>query len=161
MAKRKHPKRDDMMGQPTDAITMLKEDHQRVRDLFQEYEATDDPRVKRELAEEACTELEIHTQLEKQIFYPTVNEETDDGPELVRESLDEHETMKNLIQGLRDMGPDHKAFDAKFKELMQNVEHHVEEEENAMFPMAKEEIEADMEQLKEEMQELKQEILAS
>jgi len=161
MAKRKQAKRDHEMGQPKDAIAMLKEDHRRVRDLFQEYEAVSDPRVKRELAEEACTELEIHAELEEQIFYPTVNEETEDGPELVKESLEEHETMKNLIQELRDMGSDNKAFDAKFKELIQNVEHHVEEEENEMFPMAEEELEEDMAKLMEEMQELKQEIMAS
>ena len=161
MAKPKHAKRDDEMGQAVDAITMLKEDHRRVRDLFQEYKAADDLRVKWELAAEACTELEIHTQLEEQIFYPTVNEETDDGPELVKDSLDEHETMKNLIQELRDMGPDHKAFDTKFKKLIQNVEHHVEEEENEMFPLAEEELEEDMAKLREEMQELKQEIMAS
>jgi hemerythrin HHE cation binding domain-containing protein len=100
-------------------------------------------------------------QLEEQIFYPTVNEETDDGPEMVKDSLDEHETMKNLIQELRDMGSDHKAFDTKFKKLIQNVEHHVEEEENEMFPLAEEELEEDMAKLKEEMQELKQEIMAS
>ena len=59
------------------------------------------------------------------------------------------------------MGPDNHDFDAKFRELMQNVEHHVEEEENQMFPLAEQELAADLDELKEEMQALKKEILAS
>lgn len=161
MAKRNNAKRDNGMGRSEDAIAMLKADHQRVRDLFQEYQAASAPRAKRELAEEACTELEIHAQLEEQIFYPTVNEETDEGPELVKESLAEHQTMKQLIEELRDMGPDNQAFDAKFKELIRNVEHHVEEEENDMFPLAAAELAEDMDEITQEMQELKQEIMAS
>jgi hemerythrin-like domain-containing protein len=147
--------------QPKDAIAMLKEDHRRVRDLFQEYEAATDPRTKRELAEEACTELETHAQLEEQIFYPAVNEETEDGQELVQEAIQEHQTVKDLIAALREMGPDNKEFDAKFHELIHKVEHHVEEEESAMFPLAEDELEEDMQDLKNEMQELKEQILAS
>ena len=161
MAKRDKAKRHNEMAQPADAIAMLKADHQRVRDLFKEYEAASDPSAKREIAEEACAELEIHAQLEENVFYPAVNEETDEGPELVKESLEEHQTVKALIQELRHMGPDDKTFDAKFKELMRNVEHHVEEEEREMFPLAEEELEEDMEDLMEEMQELKEQILAS
>ena len=161
MAKRNNAKRHNEMDQPADAIAMLKADHQKVRNLFQEYEAASDPRAKREIAEEACVQLEMHAQLEENVFYPAVNEETDEGPELVKESLEEHQTMKDLIQALRDMGPDNKAFDTKFKELIRNVEHHVEEEEREMFPLAEEELEEDMEDLLEEMQELKEQLLTS
>ena len=153
--------RHKKMGQPKDAIAMLKADHQRVRDLFQQYAATSNAEAKRTIAEEVFIELETHAQLEENIFYPAVNEETDEGPELVKESLAEHETMKNLIQQLRDMGPHHGGFDPKFRELLQNVEHHVEEEETEMFPLAEEELEEDMKDLRDEMQELKAQILAS
>jgi hemerythrin-like domain-containing protein len=149
------------MDQPKDAIAMLKADHQRVRDLFQQYESTSNVEAKKALAEEVFIELETHAQLEENIFYPAVNEETDEGPELVKESLAEHETMKNLIQQLRDMDPHSQGFDAKFRELLQNVEHHVEEEETEMFPLAEEELEEDMQDLRDEMQELKAQILAS
>jgi len=149
------------MHQPDDAIAMLKEDHRRVCDFFQEYEAARDPRAKREIAEEVCVELETHAQLEEHIFYPTVNEETEEGPALVKDSLDEHETMKHLIQDLRTMGPDSKAFDAKFTELRRCVEHHVEEEERQMFPLAEEELAEEMTDLKHEMEDLKAEIRAS
>ena len=153
--------RNKKMGQPKDAIAMLKADHQRVRDLFQQYEATSNVEAKGTIAEEVFIELETHAQLEENIFYPAVNEETDEGPELVKESLAEHETMKNLIQQLRDIGPHSRGFDAKFRELLQNVEYHVEEEETEMFPLAEEELEEDMKDLRDEMQELKAQILAS
>ena len=73
----------------------------------------------------------------KTSLYPAVNEETEEGPELVKESLSEHETVKTLIQELRSMAHDTEAFDAKFQELIHNVEHHVEEEESEMFPKAR------------------------
>jgi hemerythrin-like domain-containing protein len=155
------PNRRNDQGQSEDAIAMLKEDHRRVRDLFQEYAAATDPRTKRELAEEVCTELEIHAQLEEQIFYLAVNEDSDEGPELVQEAIQEHQQVKDLIAALREMGPDNHDFDAKFRELMQNVEHHVEEEENQMFPLAEQELAEDLNQMKEEMQDLKKAILAS
>ena len=79
MAKRNGTTKNHGMHQPDDAIAMLKEDHRRVRDFFQEYEAASDPRAKREIAEEVCVELETHAQLEEHIFYPTVNEETEEG----------------------------------------------------------------------------------
>lgn len=79
----------------------------------------------------------------------------------MQEAIQEHQKVKNLIVALREMGPDNQEFDATFRELMQNVEHHVAEEENAMFPLAEQELAEDLDELKEEMQELKKEILAS
>jgi hemerythrin-like domain-containing protein len=144
-----------------DAIAMLKEDHQRVKELFAQYEGTSNAEAKSTLAEEVFVELETHAQLEENIFYPSVNEETEEGPELVKESLQEHATVKQLIQELRQMGPQSQGFDAKFHELMQNVEHHVAEEEAEMFPLAEEELAEDLDEMSAEMQELKKEILAS
>jgi hemerythrin-like domain-containing protein len=153
--------RNKKIGQPKDAIAMLKADHQKVRELFQRYETASDIEAKWTIAEEVFVELETHAQLEENIFYPAVNEEIDAGPELVKESCAEHETMKKLIQQLRDMGPHSQGFDATFRELLQQVEHHVEEEETEMFPLAEEELEEDMQDLRDEMQELKAQLLAS
>jgi hemerythrin-like domain-containing protein len=155
------PSRQNDKGQPTDAIAMLKADHQRVKDLFAQYEAADNVETKRTLAEQVFTELEMHAQLEENVFYPAVNEETEEGPELVKESLSEHETVKNLIQELRGMKHDTDAFDAKFQELMDNVEHHVEEEEAEMFPLAEEDLAEDLTEMKDEMQELKADLQGS
>jgi hypothetical protein len=91
------PNRRHDHAQPDDDIALLKEDHRRVRDLFQAYTAATAPRTKRALAEEACLELEAHAQLEEQIFYPAVHEESDEGPALVREALQDHQQVKDLI----------------------------------------------------------------
>ena len=155
------PSRQNDQKQPADAIALLKADHQRVKDLFAQYEATTDRTTKRTLAEQAFVELETHTQLEENVFYPAVNEETDEGPELVKESLSEHETVKTLIQELRSMAQNTDAFDAKFHELIRNVEHHVEEEEAEMFPLAEEELADDLTEMKDEMQELKADLQGS
>jgi hemerythrin-like domain-containing protein len=155
------PSRRNDHEQPADAIAMLKADHQRVKDLFTQYEATSNPATKRTLAEQVFVELETHAQLEESVFYPAVNEETDEGPELVKESLSEHETVKSLIQELRSMPHDTDEFDAKFQELIQNVEHHVEEEESEMFPLAEEELAEDLTEMKDEMQELKADLQGS
>ena len=79
----------------------------------------------------------------------------------MQEAIQEHQKVKDMIAALREMGPDSQAFDTKFRELMQNVEHHVEEEETEMFSLAEQELSEDLDDLKEEMQELKKDILAS
>ena len=149
------PSRHNDQAQPSDAIAMLKADHQRVKDLFAQYEATSNVETKRTLAAQVFMELETHAQLEENIFYPAVNEGTDEGPDLVKESVQEHETVHQLIQELQGMAQDTEKFDAKFQELIQNVEHHVEEEESEMFPLAEQELAEDLEEMSEEMQELK------
>jgi hemerythrin-like domain-containing protein len=144
--------------QPADAIAMLKADHQRVRDLFSQYEATSHHATKRTLAAQVFMELETHAQLEENIFYPAVNEGTDEGPDLVKDSVQEHETVHLLIQELQGMAHDTDAFDTKFQELVQHVEHHVEEEEAEMFPLAEQELAEDLDEMSEEMQEMKADI---
>ncbi len=155
------PSRQNDHAQPADAIALLKADHQRVKDLFAQYEAADNVETKRTLAEQVFTELDMHAQLEENVFYPTVNEETEEGPELVQESLSEHEAVKNLMQELRSMAHDTDEFDAKFQELIRTVAHHVEEEEAAMFPLAEEELADDLTEMKDEMQELKADLQGS
>ena len=147
--------------QPADAIAMLKADHQRVRDLFSQYEATSHHATKRTLAAQVFMELETHAQLEENIFYPAVNEGTDEGPDLVKDSVQAHETVHQLIQELQGMEQDTDAFDTKFQELIRNVEHHVEEEESEMFPLAKQELSEDLDEMMAEMQEMKADMQGS
>jgi hemerythrin-like domain-containing protein len=111
--------------------------------------------TKRTLAAQVFTELETHAQLEENIFYPAVNEGTDAGPDLVKESVQEHEIVHQLIQELQGMAHDTDAFDAKFQELVDNVEYHVAEEEAAMFPLAEEELSEDLDEMMAGMQEMK------
>jgi hemerythrin-like domain-containing protein len=155
------PTRQNNQEQPADAIAMLKADHQRVRDLFSQYEATSNQATKRTLATQVFMELETHAQLEENIFYPAVNEGTNEGPGLVKDSVQEHETVHQLIQELQGMEQDTEEFDAKFQELIQHVEHHVEEEETEMFPLAEQELAEDLDEMSEEMQELKADLQGS
>jgi hemerythrin-like domain-containing protein len=90
-----------------------------------------------------------------------VNEGTDEGPDLVKESVQDHETVHQLIQELQGMAHDTDEFDAKFQELVRNVEHHVEEEESEMFPLAEQELAEDLDEMSEEMQEMKADIQGS
>ena len=148
-------------AQPADAIAMLKADHQRVKDLFAQYEAADHVNTKRTLADQVFRELDTHTQLEENVFYPTVNEETDAGPELVKDSLEEHQTMKQLMMELRDMAYDTDAFETKVQALLRTVAHHVEEEEAEMFPLAEQELTDALDEMQDEMQELKADLQGS
>ena len=152
------PTRQNNHEQPGDAIAMLKADHQRVRDLVSQYEATNNQATKRTLAAQVFMELETHAQLEENIFYPAVNEGTDEGPDLVKDSVQAHETVHQLIQELQGMEHGSDAFDTKFHALIRTVEHHVEEEESAMFPLAEQELSEDLDEIMEEMQEMKEDI---
>ena len=146
---------------PTDAIEMLKADHQKVKDLFQKYERAKDAKTQQNVADQICAELELHAQLEETVFYPAFEEAADEeGEKLVEEARQEHQTVKDLMAELEEID-DAEAFDRKFRELMENVQHHVEEEEAEMFPEAEDVLEEQLEDLLQEMQELKQQLTAT
>lgn len=124
-----------------DAISMLKADHQRVRELNEQYERaarakTPDEDRKRRLAERLCQELEVHAQLEEELFYPAVRAVLKDA-DLVDEATVEHQSARDLIRQIRGMSPGDDLYDAKVKVLGEYVEHHVQEEESQMLPKAK------------------------
>jgi hemerythrin superfamily protein len=155
-------RRIPMDKKPVDAIEMLEADHQKVRDLFSKYMATSEQKAKRKIADQVFIELETHAQLEETVFYPAFAEETDtEGKQLVTESLEEHQGVKELIDELRELDTNDAEFDSKFHALMADVQHHVEEEESEMFPKAEEALEAHLEDLMDEMQELKQQLTAA
>src|SRR2546428_155666 len=110
------PGRNDY-APPADAIAMLKADHQRIRYLAAHYEATTNPEAQWTIAEEVLGELDVHAQLEEQVFYPAVADQSDEGERLAQGSLEEHQILRQLIQELRAMGQVH-GFDAKFKVLV-------------------------------------------
>ncbi len=123
-----------------DAIKMLKDDHRKVKDLIREYEGAGDGafKARQEIADRVFAELEVHTALEEEIFYPAVKAKTDDkGKSHVAEGMEEHHVVKILISELRALTPEDEAFAAKFKVLSENVEHHIKEEEDDLLPDAK------------------------
>ena len=138
------------------ATQMIRQDHKKVEGLFKKFEQTNGAQAKRRLAENAMAELEVHAALEEEIFYPAVKREVDDGS-MVQEAIEEHQTVKRLISELKGMEEADDEFESQFSHLMENVQHHVEEEENEMLPKV-EESELDLHSLGEQMSQRKQEM---
>ena len=110
-----------------DAIALLKEDHRKVEELFEQFEKAKGDGRKEKLALEICKELTIHTILEEEIFYPAIEGKVDE--DLLKESFVEHDAAKVLIAEIEAGGPSDEFYDAKVKVLSEEIEHHVEEEE--------------------------------
>ncbi|MGH9275160.1 MAG: hemerythrin domain-containing protein [Acidimicrobiales bacterium] len=129
------------------AIDLLIADHNRVRGLFKRFrEAKEKEETKAmvELAGMIVNELEVHTTIEEEIFYPAVRDTNDEISGLVDEGLQEHHVVKVLIEELAEVEPAQEVWVAKMTVLIENVEHHAEEEEKDMFPPLRSSCEADM-----------------
>lgn len=142
-----------------EATAMLRADHKHVSGLFELYEAARSTAKKKEIVRSICTELSVHAQVEEEIFYPAVKQALKDH-ELVPEATIEHATLKDLIAQVKDVEPDGEMFDAKIKVLSEYVKHHVKEEQEEMFPKARE-TSIDMKALGAKMATRKKELLAS
>jgi iron-sulfur cluster repair protein YtfE (RIC family) len=117
------------------AIELLKEDHDKVDKLFQKVKATPDGDHK-ELFEQIKAELDVHTHIEETIFYPKLKEEGDkELKDIVLEGIEEHRQAKMFLKELAALADDSEKFDPKLKVLMEDIEHHVVEEEGEMFKM--------------------------
>ena len=146
--------------QPADALEMLKADHRRIHRLLQHYEATNEPQMKQRIALALFVELELHTQLEAQVFYPAFAEATNRaGHALVDTSLEDHERIEVYVEELRGLDADQEAFEAKFHALRLTVEQHIQDEERQMFPQAEVALEEQLEDLRDEMQDIKDQLL--
>jgi hemerythrin superfamily protein len=154
--------RNDAPPYPIDAITLLKTDHRKVKNLFARYESAGDFRTKHLIAEQVFTELALHAQLEENVFYPAYDEMTGkNGTPLVADSRRAHEHVRELMIELQGIDLDEAAFEEKFHELMGIVREHVAEEENAMFPEAEQMLADQLEDLMDKMVELKQQLTTS
>ena len=114
---------------------MLREDHKKVKGLFEEFEQASDAKAKQRIVETALTELEVHSKVEEELIYPAIRAEIDDD-DLMDEALEEHHVVHALIGELKKMKPSDDRYDAKFTVLAENVRHHIKEEESEMFPKA-------------------------
>jgi hemerythrin-like domain-containing protein len=143
----------------TNALAMLKADHDKVRKMFKDFEKLDsgESREKAQLVRQACAELKIHTQLENEIVYPAVREAIEDD-DLMDEALVEHQAAEELISQLEQMEPGDEMYDAKFTVLGEYVNHHIAEEQKEMFPKAKK-AKIDLAGLGEQMAARKQELM--
>jgi hemerythrin superfamily protein len=119
-----------------DGIVLLKEDHKTVEKLFKQLEKAGDGAhaEKRKIADQVIEELTTHTWIEEKIFYPAAREADPGTKDDVLESVEEHHVVLWMLSELKDLDPADERFDAKMTVLMENVRHHVEEEEKEWFP---------------------------
>jgi hemerythrin superfamily protein len=119
-----------------DALELLKNDHRKVGDLFAQFKATDDEKKHQQLFEQIRAELETHTHIEETVLYPAF-EKYGELKALVLEAYEEHKQIKTLISEVTALSEGSERFDAKLKVMGENVEHHVKEEEDEVFPKVK------------------------
>jgi hemerythrin superfamily protein len=120
-----------------DALTLLTADHNRVRGLFERFRKAEDAKNTSKpsaLADEIFTELKVHTAIEEEIFYPAMRDLSDEIGETVDEGVQEHHVVKVLMSEIQGLSAGEDDWVAKMTVLMENVEHHAEEEENELFP---------------------------
>ena len=119
------------------ALELLMTDHRAAEDLFSQYEDEKggDEDTRRRLSQRICAQLRAHTQLEEELFYPFLRESLeDDDMDLVEEAQVEHSSAKDLIEQIEGAGGIDEEYDAKVKVLGEYIKHHVNEEENEIFP---------------------------
>jgi hypothetical protein len=136
------------------ATDLLKKQHREVRSLFKKLESTDNPRMRRQLMTEIARNLEAHTTIEEEIFYPAIQGlETRKAEEMVFEAYEEHHVVKLVLAEMPRVNPEDERFEAKMTVLSELVEHHVEEEEKEMFKLAQKLGKDELEELGEQLQE--------
>ncbi|MEA3097219.1 hemerythrin domain-containing protein [Caballeronia mineralivorans] len=114
---------------------MIRLDHMHVLAAFHRYHASSPWWRKRAIVNSTCAALEIHAQLEEEIFYPALNGVLTDDERLAK-SRPEHDEMRATISKLRATGPENAAYDGLFLQLMREVMHHVADEETVLLPAA-------------------------
>ena len=145
--------------QSQDAIALLKADHREVEGWFADFEKTESASKKQKLADQICTALKVHTEIEEELFYPACREAGVEE-DMMDEADVEHNGAKKLIAEIESgkAGDDH--WDAKVTVLGEMIKHHVKEEEqrDGMFAKAKK-AEVDLGDLGEQLSARKKELM--
>ena len=124
----------------TDAIVLLKEDHKEILKAFKDFEKAGEnaTATKGKLVDKIIELLTVHTYIENEVMYPRVRELLPELEDDVLESYEEHHVADVLVVELAALKPDAERFDAKATVLIENVRHHIEEEEQEWFPQVRE-----------------------
>ena len=128
------------------ALDLLIADHNRVRGLFARFQAAvseDDAATMTELAATIAEELRVHTTIEEEVFYPAVHDTDEEISSTVDEGLEEHHVVDVLLEEIAGLEPGSDQWVAKMSVLIENVEHHAEEEETELFPPLRNELPAE------------------
>ena len=120
----------------SDAIVQLKDDHKQILKVFKDFENAGENAVKRkgQLVDKMIELLNVHTYIENEVMYPRVRDLLPELTEDINESFEEHHVADVLVVELAAMKPEAERFDAKTTVLIENVRHHIEEEEQDWFP---------------------------
>jgi hypothetical protein len=126
---------NELLSRMSPSVTnMIRMDHTHVLTTFHQFHPDTAPRVKKGLADTVCVALEIHAQLEEEIFYPAMRAIADS--DFLAKSVPEHDETRRLITQLRNFRPEEAVFDETFFKLMNTVMHHVADEETLLLPTA-------------------------
>jgi hemerythrin-like domain-containing protein len=143
------------------AIDLLEQQHREVEELFEELEGAGEnaKKTRERLCRELADALAVHAEIEEKLFYPESKQENTE--EILRESLEEHLSMKRLLADILEGEPDDDQFDARIEVLKEQVEHHVEEEEKELFPKVRKALSREeLEDLGTRMQSMAEELEA-
>lgn len=142
-----------------DVFDILKEDHKKVAKILKEGDETTSAAIKtrEKIYEHLKKEFLAHAKMEETFFYPPLKER-DETKDLILESYEEHNLVKQLLSELGDLEPEDETWGAKFSVLKENIEHHVQEEENELFSKVKKALShKELDEIAERMQQFKKE----
>ena len=145
-----------------DAMSLLKEDHRKVKKMLAELESTTERGVKtrEELFTKVKQELEVHEAIEEEILYPALTEHPK-SKAIALEGYEEHHVVDTVMAEMRDLPVSDETWTAKFSVMKENLEHHIEEEEGDMFKKARQVFDEDeLESLGARMAQRKAELQA-
>jgi len=145
---------------PKDAIALLKADHKEVKTMVQQFNSSRSDSKKAQLAQQICAALEVHAEIEEELFYPPAREALKKNGDLIDEAEVEHTSVKELIAKIKGGSPSDDLWEAQVKVLGEYVNHHVKEEEGEIFPKVKKS-RLDLQALGEQLAERKAELQGS
>ncbi|MFN7927965.1 MAG: hemerythrin domain-containing protein [Blastocatellia bacterium] len=122
-----------------DALNQLIQDHRKVAELFEQFEATENEQECQRIFQQIHQELEVHTQLEETALYPAL-QQYEELKDITLEAIEEHRQVKTLLREVSNLTKGSEKMQAKVKVMQENIEHHVKEEEKEMFPLIRQAI---------------------